>query len=245
MSSSNQIKNVVIFSGGTEGDGAYVTLANELGKSLAKNGFTVVNGGGPGLMDIVAKGAFEEGGKVIGVHFEFEGRTPSKYNTETLKYKELFPRQQKVISLADAFVVLPGGLGTLYELVEVIAKKYLSEIGSDVPVILISEEFWDPFLKLTDLQKKRKFIGEKVINSFKVVNTIDEVLMELKQKPEIEQMNTYLHVTTKVIADAAIENPACARDAILWEATRRMGELYEKAYLEWLEETIHTIESKL
>lgn len=188
MSASGQIKNVVIFSGGNEGDGTYITLASELGITLARNNFTVVNGGGPGLMDVVAKGAFEEGGKVIGVHFEYEGRMPSKYNTETLKYKELFPRQQKVISLADAFVVLPGGLGTLYELVEVMAKKYLTEISADVPILLLSKEFWNPFVRLTDLQKKRKFIGEKVINSFKVVDTIDEILTELKQKPQSEQI---------------------------------------------------------
>ena len=188
MTEQNKIKNVAIFSGGNEGDGTYTILASELGKSLAENGFTIVNGGGPGLMDIVAKGAFEKGGKVIGVHFEYEGRTPSKYNTETITYKELFPRQQKIISLADAFVVLPGGLGTLYELVEVMAKKYLNEIGESVPIILISKEFWDPFIKLADFQKKRGFIGEKVMNSFKIVDTIDELLMELKENTYIEQI---------------------------------------------------------
>lgn len=188
MSSSNQIKNVVIFSGSSEGDGAYVSLAKDLGRSLAVNGFTLVNGGGPGLMDTVAKSAFEQGGKVIGVHFEHEGRNPSKYNTETLKYKELFPRQQKIISLADAFVVLPGGLGTLYELVEVLVKKYLLEIGTAVPVLLLSEEFWRPFMEMAKLQEKRKFIGEKVMSSFKIVDSVDEVLMELKQNPETQQV---------------------------------------------------------
>ena len=69
--------------------------------------------------------------------------------------------------------------------------------------------------------------------------------LHLQRKLHQEQLNTYLHVTTKVIADAALENPACSRDAILWDATRRMGELYEKAYLQWIDETIQTIESKL
>ena len=69
--------------------------------------------------------------------------------------------------------------------------------------------------------------------------------LHLQKKLHIGQLNTYSNVTAKVISDSATQNPNFKRDAILWEATRRMGELYEKMYLEWLEETIKTIESKL
>jgi PadR family transcriptional regulator, regulatory protein AphA len=69
--------------------------------------------------------------------------------------------------------------------------------------------------------------------------------LNLQRKLHLEQLNIYLHETSKVISNAALQNPSLARDTILWEATRRMGELHEKAYIEWLEETIITIESKL
>jgi PadR family transcriptional regulator AphA len=98
---------------------------------------------------------------------------------------------------------------------------------------------------LTEIPQNK---DELLLKLFFSANTDKKDLLQelhLQKKLHQEQLNTYLHVTTKVIAEAALENPACARDAILWEATRRMGELYEKAYLQWIEETIQTIESKL
>jgi DNA-binding PadR family transcriptional regulator len=78
------------------------------------------------------------------------------------------------------------------------------------------------------------------------INKLDLIReLQLHRKLHVEQLDTYLHVTTKVIKDTKKQNPSYTKDAILWEATRRMGELYEKAYIEWIDETIHTIKSKL
>lgn len=190
MFSDEPIKNVAVFSGSSNGDGSYLELAEDLGKRLVLDGFTVVNGGGPGLMDVVAKAAFEQHGKVIGIHFEHESRTPSKYNTETISYKELAPRQQKVISLAQAFIVLPGGLGTLYEFIEILAKKHLQELDSQIPIILYPREFWKPLTSMMVSQKEKGFLSEKTLESFKVAASVDEILLELnKHVAEIDQIS--------------------------------------------------------
>jgi len=183
-----KIKNVVVFSGSSEGNGVYAKLAGELGKILAQNDYAVANGGGPGLMELVAKSAFENNGKVIGIHYATEGRKQSKYNTETVSYEELGPRQQKLMSLGDAFVVLPGGLGTLYELVEIIVKKYIGEIHKNVPIIVVSSEYWKPFNELINKQIQKQFMTNKVPDSFKVVDTPEEVLSVLQNAEAEKQM---------------------------------------------------------
>jgi DNA-binding PadR family transcriptional regulator len=69
--------------------------------------------------------------------------------------------------------------------------------------------------------------------------------LRIQKKLHEKQLDTYVNITAKVIKDAKKNYPECARDSILWEATRRMGELYEKAYIQWIEETIKVIEIKL
>lgn len=178
---SNKEK-IAIFSGSSEGRGDYVGLTEKLGIELARNNFAIVNGGGPGLMEVVAKSAYENGGEVIGVNFEFEGRNPSRYNTETISYAELYPRQQKIISLADAFVVLPGGIGTIFELFEVLAKKYLQEIDRKTPIILVSKEFWNGIVQMLETQIEKGFMKKEIFENFKIVDSIGEVLVELKSE---------------------------------------------------------------
>ena len=189
MYKNSNIKKVVVFSGSTEGDGSYVSLAEDLGRSLALAGYTVVNGGGPGLMEVVAKSAYENGGKVIGIHFNHEGRIKSKYNSETISYSEIIPRQQKVMSLGDAFVVLPGGLGTLYELVEVLAKKHLGDINKEIPVLLSPEEFWRPFNDIIKQQINKQFMSKEMSKKFKVVDSAKDVLAELGGSEEVKQIS--------------------------------------------------------
>ncbi|MCX6713509.1 MAG: TIGR00730 family Rossman fold protein [Candidatus Vogelbacteria bacterium] len=173
------IKNSVIFSGSKDGDGAYLNLAYELGEKLASNGFTVVNGGGPGLMDKVAKGAFENGGKVVGVHWQIDGRELSRFNTETLTFSELRPRQNKLLSLADAYIALPGGIGTVFELYEILVKKYLGEIEKDTPIFLLGKDFWENFVLLAEKQITRGFVEESFKEYFTVVDSVAEVLFDL------------------------------------------------------------------
>lgn len=172
-------KKVAIFSGSSEGTGEYVELTKKLGQKLAENNFAIVNGGGPGLMEVIAKSVYENGGEVIGIHYEFEGRNPSKYNSETISFGELNARQQKIISLADAFIVLPGGLGTIFELIEVLAKKYVQEIDKNIPIILVSRKYWINILEMFETQIENGFMKKEILESFCVMESAEEIIAKL------------------------------------------------------------------
>ena len=128
-------KNIVVFAGNgcrKDREEFYYSLSYETGKILAQSGFTVVTGGGPGLMNQALKGAYENSGKTIGVRLYQEGKVQSPFVTKTFFYHDLKPRQAKLISLAGAFLALPGGVGTFYEIFEVLSLKRKGEIKMTV-----------------------------------------------------------------------------------------------------------------
>jgi len=135
-------KTVVIFAGIRCSDNRkdyYYKLAYRTGKLLAENGLVVATGAGPGLMNMALKGAHEAGGKTIGVALDIAGREQSKYADTIFSFKDLKDRQKKLIEIGDAFIVLPGGTGTLHEMSEVIVQKKLKKIDPKKPIILISD----------------------------------------------------------------------------------------------------------
>ena len=140
-------KTVTIF--GThkavEGDSAY-ELAYETGRLLAQAGFTVANGGYGGTMLAAAKGASEVGGEVIGVTCTaFKNSRPNKYITREVGTASLDERLDRLIQLGQAYVVLPGGTGTLLELAKVWELKNKGFLKADKPIILLGE-FWKPLV---------------------------------------------------------------------------------------------------
>lgn len=140
------MKNVVVFAGNDclkERESYFYSLAFNTGKVLAKAGFTVVSGGGPGLMDETMRGAFQNGGKTIAVCLEIPGRNITEYATEKLIFQVLTERQDKLISYGDAFIALPGGVGTLYEIFEILALKRKMEILDNKPLILVGPYYDD------------------------------------------------------------------------------------------------------
>jgi uncharacterized protein (TIGR00730 family) len=136
-------KTVTIFGTGRarEGDYAYV-LAYETGKLLAQAGFTIANGGYGGTMLAAAKGASEAGGEVIGVTCSaFKSSVPNKYISREVDTVSLDERLDKLIQLGQAYVVLPGGTGTLLELAKVWELKNKGFLKTDKPIILLGR-FW-------------------------------------------------------------------------------------------------------
>jgi len=136
-------KTVTIFgtSKAREGDSAYM-LAYETGRLLAQAGFTIANGGYGGTMLAAAKGASEAGGEVIGVTCSaFKNSRPNKYISREVNTASLDERLDKLIQLGQAYVVLPGGTGTLLELAMVWELKNKGFFKTDKPIILLGE-FW-------------------------------------------------------------------------------------------------------
>jgi len=154
-------KTVTIFGTGRakDGDSAYA-LAYSAGKLFARAGFTIVNGGYGGTMLAAAKGAAEAGGKIIGVTCSaFKANSANKYITREIVTNTLDERLDTLIQLGQAYVVLPGGTGTLLELAKVWELKNKGFLKANKPIILIGS-FWEPLVKLiaTDDPESSRFL---------------------------------------------------------------------------------------
>ena len=128
------------------GEPAY-TLAYETGRLLAQADFTIANGGYGGTMLATSKGAAEAGGETIGVTCSAFARTPNEYISREIVTNSPDERLDTLIKLGQAYVVLPGGTGTLLELAKVWELKNKGFIEADKPIILVGR-FWKPLVDL-------------------------------------------------------------------------------------------------
>jgi uncharacterized protein (TIGR00730 family) len=128
------------------GDADY-QQAEQLGRELARAGYTVITGGGPGDMEAVSKGAFEAGGRTVGVCIELpREEKPNPYLTHSISFRYFFVRKVMFVKYSRAFVILPGGFGTLDELFECLTLVQTHKVPPS-PVILVGDDgFWDGLL---------------------------------------------------------------------------------------------------
>jgi uncharacterized protein (TIGR00730 family) len=141
----SQIMGVTIFgSARTQPGSADWERAEALGRALAKAGYTVITGGGPGDMEAANKGALEAGGESVGLAIElpYEPK-PNPYLTRTLSFRYFFVRKVMFVKYSQAFVILPGGFGTMDELFEAVTLIQTRKV-KPFPVILVGDDgFWD------------------------------------------------------------------------------------------------------
>src|SRR4051812_24481248 len=120
----------------------YYKLAEETARLLSEAGFAVFSGGGPGLMEATNKGAFEGGGMAVGLNIDLPREQPSsRYQHISLRFKHFFARKVMFAKYATAYIVLPGGFGTLDELFEALTLVQTGKTRQ-MPVILVHEPFW-------------------------------------------------------------------------------------------------------
>ena len=173
------IQGVCVYCGSGKGlNPAYAVAARKLGKAIADNGIRLVYGGGSlGLMGEVARATLGGGGKVTGVIPDFLGAREMmpKDVDELIVVESMHVRKQLMFDRADAFVALPGGIGTLEELVEQLTWSQLGRHSKPIVVANI-EGFWDPFLKLLEHMKGETFIRAGLDVRFTVVDRIEDVL---------------------------------------------------------------------
>ena len=120
----------------------YYRLAEETARLLSDAGFAVISGGGPGLMEASNKGAFEGKGLAVGLNIDLPFEQPSsRYQHISLRFKHFFARKVTFARYASAFVVLPGGYGTLDELFEALTLVQTGKTRQ-MPIILVHEPYW-------------------------------------------------------------------------------------------------------
>src|SRR5881394_753104 len=130
----------------THADDPEYKAAQETGALLARSGFAVITGGGPGIMEAANRGAFEAGGASVGCNIELPHEQFSNdYLTLSLKFKYFFVRKMMFVKYSDAFIIFPGGFGTLDELFEALTLIQTHKIHN-FPVILFGSEYWREML---------------------------------------------------------------------------------------------------
>ena len=174
--------SVCVFCGSRYGaDPVHRQVATRLGETLAAAGVAVIYGGGHvGLMGAVADSAMAAGGQVIGLIPTrlLEREVGHRAITELITTPDMFERKRQMIDRADAFVTLPGGLGTLDELLEVVTLRQLGY--HDKPIILVNlGGYWDPFIDLVDQIVAHKFALPCARTLYRVVDTVEQVLPAL------------------------------------------------------------------
>lgn len=124
----------------------YYVLAREVGQRLARAGFTVMTGGGPGIMEAANRGAKEVGGYSVGCNIELpQEQKPNPYLDRWVTFRHFFVRKLMLVKYSYAFIALPGGFGTLDEIFETATLIQTHKI-KDFPVILVGKEYWGPLL---------------------------------------------------------------------------------------------------
>jgi uncharacterized protein (TIGR00730 family) len=160
--------------------------AKKFGKIIALEGFSVITGGGPGIMEAVNDGAKEAGANSVGVGIElpFEAEMNS-YVTTGITCRYFFTRKVMFLKYSQAFIVFPGGLGTLDELFETLT---LAQTGHTpkFPIILIGTEYWSGLMDwLRDTVCESRKMSSDDFNLFRVVDTAEEArdkIMEFHEK---------------------------------------------------------------
>ncbi|MEC9414527.1 MAG: TIGR00730 family Rossman fold protein [Pseudomonadota bacterium] len=184
--------NIGVFCSSLEGKKKFSELAHNLGVRIAETDSSLVYGGGKlGLMGIIANAVKKNDSKVISVipHYLNKSSITFADSDEIHETKDLFERKKKLVHYSDILVALPGGVGTIDEIFDVIALFALGE--TEKPIFLLNvDNFWDPLIKLLNHLRKNKmirpsndkFIEARSLNNLFVVETLDELFSHTEFK---------------------------------------------------------------
>jgi uncharacterized protein (TIGR00730 family) len=156
----------------------YYKQAEELAAKLAKKGFAIITGGGPGIMEAANVGGFKVGGKSIGFNIQlpFEQKL-NPYTTESLDFNFFFSRKVMLSFASEVYIYFPGGYGTLDEFLELLTLVQTKKIAR-IPIILYGKDFWTPLVTFFSehLATKFKTISKEDLELFQVVDSVDEAV---------------------------------------------------------------------
>jgi len=158
----------------------YYKQAHELGYKLGKKGYTMVTGGGPGIMEAANRGAFEGGGESVGLNIQLQTKQrTNKWVKKGMGFHYFFARKVMLSAASQAYVFFPGGFGTMDEMTEMVTLVQTGKIPKNVPVILFGKAFWQPFLNWvnTTMCKNHRYVEREEVDLIHLVDTVEEVIV--------------------------------------------------------------------
>ncbi len=164
----------------TKPDNKYFQLAIEIGEKLAKSGYGVITGGGPGIMEAANKGAQEAGGKSVGLNIELpfeQNHNPYIDAEHNLEFDYFFVRKVIFVKYSQAFIVMPGGFGSMDEMFEAITLIQTKKINLR-PIVLVGKAYWAglvDWIKKVMLEEELN-ISPDDLNLFTMVDTADDAV---------------------------------------------------------------------
>lgn len=171
-------KGVTVFGSARTGENnKYYQEARKFGGMMAEKGWTVITGGGPGIMEAANRGAFEKGGRSVGFNIELpHEQAINPYLTDMFEFRYFFARKVMLAMAGKAYVFFPGGFGTLDELAEILVLIQ-GKKTERAPVYLYNRKFWKPMISFF----KKKMVAEAMLDKkelelFRVVDKVEEIV---------------------------------------------------------------------
>jgi uncharacterized protein (TIGR00730 family) len=178
----NPLQSVCVFCGSSDAaDPSYLRAANELGRALAEANLRLVyGGGGVGLMGATARGAHDAGGKVLGIIPDFlVGRERALETVEHVVVSSMHERKQMMFENSDGFVILPGGIGTLEEVVELLSWRRL-DLHAKPVVFYNPDGFWTTLFALFQHTVDTKLTPPEFMESWTTVERVEDIVPALR-----------------------------------------------------------------
>lgn len=183
----SEIKRVAVYAASSsQVSSEYIDAAAELGRTLAAEGIEIVYGAGKvGLMGVLADAALDAGGKVTGVipQFMVDNGWCREKLTNLIVTPDMHTRKEKIVSLADATIALPGGVGTLEELMEIITWKQLGLYANPI-VILNTRGYFNPLKEMLERAVEEKFMREIHRNLWSIADTPRQAADLIRNTPQ-------------------------------------------------------------
>ncbi len=166
---------------------AHYQLARDLGYKLGKAGYTVITGGGPGIMEAANRGAYEAGADSVGLNIMLPmEQRENPYVTKSLPFHYFFTRKVMLSASSQAYIVFPGGFGTLDEMFEIVTLTQTGKTDTTVPVILVGKKYWSPLLEWMKsvMLEEEEYIDPQDMHIFHLVDSADEALKIIRKTKE-------------------------------------------------------------
>src|ERR1051326_8747566 len=163
-------------------DDPHYELAMKMGAAIARLGFTVMTGGGPGIMEAANRGAKEVGGRSVGCNIELPlEQQPNAFLDRCVTLHYFFVRKTLLVKYSYAFVFLPGGAGTLDELFEALTLIQTGKI-KNFPIVVMGTDYWREFIELLNKMARLGMIGPKDIDLIFATDSVDDAIEHIRAK---------------------------------------------------------------